>query len=394
MVTYLLTLFLLFVNFWGLRPFAEDPGTINLFLILAMLFYGYGKYGKNKGCIRVKGKYKYLVWIIVGILVSTIPTMMYYNQDILTSLMLYRNQILLLTIPVFFKMAPSLEDLSKALFLFAILMFIANLLIISDPNLFSISEERLMRYEADPEEFKLRAIQGVSLLVVPLYYYLQKLRDGFDTRVFVRIIFILVVIFISENRSSLFPATILTLYSLTKIKSKYKFFIILVIAAIVVAVFVQTMEVWSNLMLETQENIEDEDANRNKALMFFTVIGQPSWITYLFGNGIISIHTSNYTKILMENGIFYSDVGFIGYWYNFGLIPIIAILTIFINALKSKRQTYNVKLMVVHMLICSLTTSYFFTQWHLLLFMLFYYLYFRNIQNSYSKQYNIIKQTT
>ena len=93
-------------------------------------------------------------------------------------------------------MAPSLEDLSKALFLFAILMFIANLLIISDPNLFSISEERLMRYEADPEEFKLRAIQGVSLLVVPLYYYLQKLRDGFDTRVFVRIIFILVVIFI------------------------------------------------------------------------------------------------------------------------------------------------------------------------------------------------------
>lgn len=375
MTTYLLILALLFVNFWGLRPLGALSSDMNLMLILAMLFYGYNKYGKKRKGIKIKGQYKYLIWIIVGILVSTIPTMMYYHQDISTSLIVYRSQIILLTIPVLFKISPSTKEISKALFMFAIFMFLANILIMSSADLFVRSEEAIMRYEQDPEQYKLRAVSGVSLLIIPLYYYLQKLRTAFNINTLLRIFFIFAVIYIAENRSTLFPATILTLYGITKIKSKYKPLIISTVAVIAVVAFMKTAETWENLILETQENIDDDDGNRNKALLFFTTAGQPSWVTYLFGNGMISKHTSNYTTMLMENGIFYSDVGFVGYWYNFGIIPIIAMFTMFIKAFAPKRS-YFIKLIVVHILICGLTTSYFFLQGHLLLFMIFYYLYF------------------
>lgn len=386
MVTYLVILFLLFVNFWGLKPFGAISGDFNLLLILAMLFYGYSKFGKRQGSIRVKGKYKYLAWIIIGIVVSTIPTMMYYNQDITTSLIVYRSQILFLTIPVLFKISPSVENISKALFIFSIFMFIANILIISNTSLFVISEEAIMRYEYDPEANKLRAINGVGLLIIPLYYYLQKLVDKFNIKILARIVFILVVIYIAENRSTLFPATILTLYSFTKIKSRYKLLIISAITVVIGIFFIYTAETWSSLIVETQENIEDDDGNRNKALLYFTTIGQPSWITYLLGNGMISTHISNYTTMLMENGIFYSDVGIVGYWYNFGVIPTIAMFVMFINILKSKIQTYNTKLMVIHILICSMTTSYFFAIGHLMLFMIVYYIYYYNIAVTHNKK--------
>ena len=386
MTTYLFILFLLFVNFWGLKPFGTISLDMNIMLIMAMLFYGYCKYAKTRKAIRTRGRYKYLVWIVVGILISTIPTMIYYNQDITTSLMVYRSQIVLLTLPVLFRIHPTIEEISKALYWFAIAMFVANLIVGINPGLFVFREDVIMKHELDPEIHKLKAINGVSLLIIPLYYYLQKLRISFNTKLLFKVIFIFVVIYIAENRSTLFPATILTLYSFTKIKSRYKTIILTVLAIVIAIAAVQTMETWESLILETEDNINSEDANRNKAILYFTTIGQPSWITILFGNGIISAHTSDYATKLMENGIFCSDVGFIGYWYNFGIIPIIAMMVMFIKIFKSSIQSYSIKLMTIHILICSMTTSYFFTIGHLMLFMIVYYIYYYNIAVTHNKK--------
>lgn len=386
MTTYLFILFLLFVNFWGLKPFGTISLDMNIMLIMAMLFYGYCKYAKTRKAIRTRGRYKYLVWIVVGILISTIPTMIYYNQDITTSLMVYRSQIVLLTLPVLFRIHPTIEEISKALYWFAIAMFVANLIVGINPGLFVFRDDVIMRHELDPENHKLTITIGVSLLIIPLYYYLQKLRINFNTKLLFKVIFIFVVIYIVENRSTLFPAIILTLYSFTKIKSRYKTIILTVLAIVIVIAAVQTMETWENLILETGDDLNDEDYNRNKAILYFTTIGQPSWITILFGNGMISAHTSNLTAILMENGIFYSDVGFIGYWYNFGIIPIIAILVMFINTFKSKSQTYCIRLIAIHILVCSLTTSYFFPIVYLMLLMIVYYIYYYNIDITLNKK--------
>jgi hypothetical protein len=284
----------------------------------------------------------------------------------------------LLTIPVLFLIRPTIEEISKALYWFAIAMFVANLIVGITPGLFVFSEEVIMRHELDPENHKLTVISGVSLLIIPLYYHLQELRINFNTKLLFKVIFIFVVIYIAENRSTLFPAIILTLYSFTKIKSRYKTIILAVLAIVIAIIAFRTMETWESLILETGDDLNNEDYNRNKAILYFTTIGQPSWITILFGNGIISTHTSNYTTTLMENGIHYSDVGFIGYWYNFGIIPIIAILVMFIKIFKSSIQSYSIKLMTIHILICSMTTSYFFAIGHLLVFMLLYYIYYYN----------------
>ena len=243
-----------------------------------------------------------------------------------------------------------------------------------------------MRHELDPENHKLTISSGVSLLIIPLYYYLQKLRINFNTKLLFKVIFIFVVIYIAENRSTLFPATILTLYSFTKIKSRYKTIILTVLAIVVAIAAVQTMETWESLILETEDNINDEDGNRNKALLYFTTIGQHSWMTFLFGNGIISVHTSNLMAMLMENGIHYSDLGLVGYWYNFGIIPIIAMMVMFIKIFKSSIQSYSIKLMTIHILICSMTTSYFFAIGHLMLFMIVYYIYYYNIDITHNKK--------
>jgi hypothetical protein len=152
--------------------------------------------------------------------------------------------------------------------------------------------------------------------------------------------------------------------------------------------FYQTHETWNKLLLETFTELNDEDYNRVLAFNYFLYEANPNWLTYFLGNGFLSSHTLSLMQDNMEQGIYNSDMGFLGYWNQFGLIPIIVFLTCIIKAFFSKLVPFHVKVMAFHIIACLLTISYFGKVQTILWFSLFYYLMVYNIvfKRNYQKR--------
>ena len=219
-----------------------------------------------------------------------------------------------------------------------------------------------------------------------LYFYLEKLIKKFDTRTFIYSLLIIVLIFFQQNRSSLFPVVILSGWTMLHIKSKYKPIILTFTSLIVVYAIIQTSEIWTELIDQTQNEMSNSDYNRNKALIYFVMQASPSIWCDIFGNGFLSAHTSSQMAQLMKEGIYNSDMGFIGYWNQFGIIPVIVFCHIFISSIFSKKIPYYLKLFAIQSLICAATTSYYGESAKIICFVVFYYLYEYNLKTFKIKQ--------
>ncbi len=376
MVIYLLFLYLLYVNFWDIKPFGNFSEDTQLVLIVAYLIFGCIKY-KRRPRIKFDGKYNYLKWIFVGILLSMIPAYLFYGQPITQSLVTYRTQYLIFTIPALFVISPRFEEIVKSLFLFSFLLLGANLLVKFNHSLFVISETKIEHLSMIGELNTLGRVGGIEYITIPFFYFLQQVKEKFTTKSMVKVLFLLFVMFIVENRSTLFPAILFTLYTFVFIKSKYKPIIWFAISAIGILFVLHNLDVFTSLIEETTEELGDQDYNRNKAWEYFIYMYSPHWLCYILGNGFLSAHYSPLMLLLMEEGIYNSDVGFIGYWNQFGIIPVIAIFTMYFSVLKSKNSyPFQMKLFVIYSIICGLTTIYYGQDVKILHLVLFYYLFY------------------
>lgn len=383
MVIYLLFLYLFYVNFWEIKPFGNFSEDTQLVLIVAYLIFGCIKY-RIRPRIKFAGKYNYLKWIFIGILLSMIPAYLFYGQPITQSLLTYRTQYLIFTIPALFVISPRLEEIVKSLFLFSFLLLGANLLVKFNHSLFVINETKIEYLSKIGELNVLSRVAGIEYITIPFFYFLQQVKEKFTTKSMVKVLFLLFVMFIVENRSTLFPAILFTLYTFVFIKSKYKPIIWIAISIIGIFFVMHNLNVFTSLFEQTTEELGDQDYNRNKAWNYFIYLYSPHWLCYILGNGFLSAHYSPIMQLLMEEGIYNSDVGFIGYWNQFGIIPVIAFFTMYFSVLKSKNSyPFQMKLFVIYSIICGLTTIYYGQDLKILHLALFYYLFYyfkKNIQ--------------
>ena len=143
-------------------------------------------------------------------------------------------------------------------------------------------------------------------------------------------------------------------------------------------------DVFTSLIEQTTEELGDQDYNRNKSWNYFLYMFSPHWLCYILGNGFLSAHYSSTMLLLMQEGIYNSDVGFIGYWNQFGIIPVITIFVMYFSVFKSKNSyPFLMKLIVAYSVICGLTTIYYGQDVKILHLALFYYLFYyfkENIQ--------------
>lgn len=377
--SYLLVLFILASECFGLLPFAEWMTLMNNVAGQAALalwmVYGLRTYRKaDHGLYRKE--YNKPTWFILGaVFFSMIPAYLYYGQSILTSVVAYRAQYFWLFIPVLLYIRPNAQELIKTLNTFACLYAIA--LIIRNyvaSSLFYISEKVLENWAYYEDEVML--IPGYVLLLIPYYYYCDKIKNsGATTRNIMMVMFFFIVFFISENRSTLFVAALVLGYVILKKKSHYKFLFLLCASTVVVIMAYFTADVWLSLFRETTEQLDDEDYNRVKAFAYFVFQANENWVTAIFGNGFLSAHTSSKMQDLMELGIYNSDLGMIGYWNQYGIIPVVTFLVYIWRSFRAKWCPFYVKAIGFHLLACALTISYFGTPANILWFVVFYYLY-------------------
>ena len=126
------------------------------------------------------------------------------------------------------------------------------------------------------------------------------------------------------------------------------------VVGVVTIVLVDTI---TSLLQETMDQLSDPDYNRIKAILYaFSLPNGKASI--LIGNGFISGNFNSIVNDLRQEGIFYSDIGLIGLWHVYGLLPVIAILASVIRGL-SANHSLEVRGNALLILTCSLTVGYF-----------------------------------
>lgn len=365
---YILILIFFCLNFWNIKPIgflSSDTILIATFiyLIAGIIFY------PNRSYVFSGKYYTPINWILAGIFLSMIPAYIFYNQSITQSLITYRFQYLM-SIPFFLaRINPTKVEVLKALKIFSYIYGLFLVFKIAVPSLYVVDIEK--EIFINPEDDSV-LLAGFTLMTIPLYYTLQQLVTNLTKEGVLYSLYIMAMIFISGNRSTLFPALLLSGYMILKLKSNKKYFVIAL--AVIIGIYAMSDNIMA-LIEQTQSNINDTDYNRNKAVIYFIYEACPNIWCAIFGNGYLSAHSTSIMADLMDIGIYNSDLGFVGYWNQFGIIPIIAFLYIYIGAIRKKKIPIYLKLTSIQTLICGLTISYFGNTVQMIFFLIFYYLY-------------------
>ena len=182
------------------------------------------------------------------------------------------------------------------------------------------------------------------------------------------------LLFLVQNRTSLIAAIIIVGYLVIKMKmSPQKLLLIATGSIAVLLMIVYTSGQWELLYQETIEQIFNPEYNRNKAYVY--MFSHRSLLQHLLGTGYISANVNPIIHILQESGIFHSDVGMIGMWHQYGVIPTIVILVMTIKGLVEKKS-FLVKACAIYIIVGIPTLSFYGIGESLLWLSIYLYVYY------------------
>lgn len=386
---YLFILFLIATHFQDFLPITSvigpSKGFISLFLAFIWVILGFKFYNRNT-IHDLYNRHNFIpfIWIMIGIILSMVPAYLFYQQPITQSLISYRLNYTWVVIPLLLYIKPSEKDIINSLNWFAVFyILMAFMRTYIAPQMFSKFDADMMDNSINDND-QLLLGSGISLLLFPVYYYSSLLRYKVTKRCMILVALYVLLFYIMQNRSTLFVVVLIVVYAAFTNKSKGRILLILLTVFLSIVFIYNTLDKWTELYNETITQINDQDYNRVKAFTYFLFEANTNWITYIIGNGFLSAHITSHMQVLMEMGIYNSDLGFIGYWNQFGIIPIIVFLLYIIKAFQSKKCPFYVKAIGFHILICSFTLSYFGSLPSILWFAIFYYLYvyFESVNHS------------
>lgn len=353
---FLFTYLLISVNFFGLLPFSNWLN-INQRYILLMIMILICLFSKSsKGIITqriVAHGYKIACLLFLGIFGSMVSCYIFWEQGLSISILTYRFTYSFLLFPILLKIKPTISEIEWTIKWGAILSLVIWIISIYSPALVGIETNQNILENADIGVLN----RGFHFFIFYIYIMLSRLTKKFSIFQFITILFFIICLILMQNRSMLIGVLIIFSFIVFKskaIKSKYK---LLILASTLVILIVNNdiNNIFSSLWNETTEQLKDEDYNRNKALTYFLYYHSPNPLCYLFGNGIPSLGISEFGKhmeIISSNGIVTSDLGLIGCWVEFGLIPIIIILYFIFTIFNIKNINLSyLKFIYFHMLL-------------------------------------------
>lgn len=379
---YLYIYFLTLVSFFYLKPFGYfvEMGRGAPFLLFELLWLWYGTkfFVKRPLKLYKKTHSLFIILFFISILPSIYMAYHLFHQGLLQSVISYRNLLLFLAIPAFLKMEFSENNIIKACLFFSVTSIVVSLFqTMNFSFLFVYTEkmaERVERELISKDEILAGGVSGIELVLIPLYYYCQKLYNHYSIKSLFIVVGLFAIVFLGQNRSSLFPAAAVVCLTLffSDMKPRYlKFLIILIVCA---GAMYLMKDKFVSLMEETSTQLTSTYDPRVVAMAYFLDLDRMSLGEILFGTGNISFKTSSYVMDLQEAHIHYSDVGFVGFWSQFGILPIILFLYYLFKGLFNKQLPGYLRITAAHILICGVTISYFEIPIHMIWFILFYYL--------------------
>lgn len=315
-----------------------------------------------------------LWWLIAGVLLSFIPAYLYYGQHFYNSITVYRHFLGYFAFFLLLSIQPSRQELKVATYAFSVIFLIVTLYCsFLDPDFVYVDPEDNREFIQEGDFVHL--LQGYHFLMLAFIFALDDLRNKKTTlKLLVVPLSIFGVILLTQSRTLLFSAVVVGVFSAMASRSARQRLTIgtLIIVVIAVSLFFAWKYV-DLLITETVDQLNDSDYNRIKGLMYF-FSGKNGTMSYFWGNGFISGKVHPIMEQLRQEGIYHSDLGLIGFWHQFGLIPVVTILVVCIKGLSSMRS-FEVRANALNILMCAFTISYFRDFTYSLWLCLFWYMY-------------------
>ena len=159
------------------------------------------------------------------------------------------------------------------------------------------------------------------------------------------IVILSVMIILSVTRQVILYAGVLSVIFIFKDISYFKKFLLCASIVIVVVYVLPLIPIYNEMVelseMQAAEN-EDEDNIRIQAWRYYTDENQTNNVTRLFGNGVPSLGNSMWGQMFdsetEDNGCYYADVSWAGFYYLFGIFSTCALLILLIKAMMKKKK--------------------------------------------------------
>ncbi|MFT3748750.1 MAG: hypothetical protein QM768_10555 [Agriterribacter sp.] len=374
--TYIFICLLYSVEFWKLS-FVSGILNQDIILVLTLLwsFLGFVFFKKDKtNSLFVRRYLKFSNWIFAAVFISMFSAYFFWQQTFSQSFIAQRFVYAFILLPSLLHVKPSENDIIKALKWISALTIVVWSLAAIDPTIISIDDDSVAnKGDTDFGYY----VEGIHFVVLYLYYEVQHFINKLNFKTSIAIGLLLTFIFLYQNRSIMLGVFPVIIYALIKFKSSRKFVLISFISMILIAGIIYTSETWLALFEETQGQLDNAEYGRNVALGYYIFQYSPHWFCYVFGNGFPSGGNSPLGDLMWDNfklGIYASDLGLIGMWTSYGVIPLIAVYFVVIKVLRKQRYPLYLKFICFHILLVP-TIFHFWRNPGVTFFVLIFYLY-------------------
>lgn len=193
-------------------------------------------------------------------------------------------------------------------------------------------------------------VQYIDLFILATFYTINQWLLSKKKKWLVIMSVCLIMIVLSVTRQVIAITFILgTLFFLRK-SNIFQKMIFIIISSLFIIYLLPEIPIYKSLVETTQNQIDNNENNeedaRIRASRFYLNEYQTNNITRIFGNGIPSIGNSkwgdNFEKVTRSEGCYSSDIGWIGFYWHFGLITVLGVfMCLFKAATIKKRPDYE-----------------------------------------------------
>ena len=366
-----------FFDLIAFEPILAGGGHVFLLLgTMAVIYMTQLGFQLRSGILK---KMKPVWWILAGLGLSYIAAYRFYHQPVYLSFVVNRQFFSLLVFPLLLAVRPTYRELKWALYSFSILCsFTTFYVTFVDQTLVPTKEFMPFIEEGD----FVHMLSGLHFIVIAFIFSLYEYRNKRTIRKFIPVVLLFLFILIARNRTFLISACLIVALSVLSNRSArsrlYALAVMSVAVALIALVLIDTIQ---SLFIETMDQLSNPEYNRIKAVLYaFSLPNGKASI--LIGNGFISGNFNPIVNELRQEGIYYSDIGLIGLWHVYGLIPVVVILVNIIRGL-SVNHSLEVRGNALLILTCSLTIGFFASVETLT--WLSFYLYFLYSDREYAK---------
>ena len=354
----ILLMLLVAVRIFDLKTFGWlFGGEGGFFVYLVLLIVIYIRNMGFKVRYEAVGKMTPVWWILIGALISFIPAYRYYGQHLYYSVIVYRPFFGYFALFVLLSVKPTRRELKRALYAFSVIYLVATLYVtFVNQDLVELEEKVDFIQKGD----FVHLLSGIEYVVLAFIFAVDDFRN--QRRIswphLIWSLFIFAIVFLPQNRTTIMASFVIVLVATLSSRSASRRLVSeVVMGFFALAVLVLAGGYIMGLVNETVQQLSDPDYNRVKAFSYFTSLPN-GWMSIFWGNGFISGNVHPIMSQLMQDGIYYADMGLLGFWFLFGIIPVGAILYYVFKGL-SRKHSFLVRANAWFILVGMLTISFF-----------------------------------